>query len=342
MDAGQRFAQRHAAGETWHDIADSEGLSYQEVRQLARAWKVSRQTAEQTTETTADKMRAVYREYLGTSVTVKDEVHEPTGKRHVVALGDLHGAPSPDILKAVIAERPDLIIIGGDLLDQRQASVHSPEYGDKQTTLREEMATVRAFIETLLIKTSAVIWVLRGNHDSWTYKTIHSLLPPWALEFFQDPLDLLLAGLPRVEVIATPWTYYYPDNTADTFGESRYLLPLGDTLISHADFTGRNPGDAVRKLSTWIERWRQPLGLPAFSLLVQFHGHRIAHLEEAGGWQIWIEPGMGGLPNIESYKVQYKGAWGPGALGCVAFDQDNKNGGWCTRRASVKLIRPRR
>ncbi len=72
-------------------------------------------------------MRRLVRTYFGTT-----DVHQPRlkprandSRRSVIGRGDWPGDPSAEILAVIVNEQPDLIVIGGDLLDSREASPHA-------------------------------------------------------------------------------------------------------------------------------------------------------------------------------------------------------------------------
>lgn len=287
-----------------------------------------------------DNARDMMEQYLGTSLVLPERMpRKKPGRTRIVAVGDLHGSPDPELIAEIIRLAPDEIYIGGDVFHQEQVSPHGRL--PKETlrlTLRQEMANCRAALELLLRELPASIHIMRGNHDDWISKLFTSLVPEALLDFFTDPLDLLISGLPRTEMVVSKWRQYYPSGADMELGESRYMCVVGDAFLSHGNFTGKWPGDAVQKLSLWLARWRRTLGLPDLSLLVQFHGHKCAHLEDEGSWQTWIEPGMAGLPSTESYKMQYKGSWSPGVIGAVYFEQEQGR----TDRSSIRLIRPHR
>ncbi|MCC7451756.1 MAG: metallophosphoesterase, partial [Anaerolineae bacterium] len=296
----------------------------------------------------ADSCRAAYQAYLGTSLVIPDVPPPPLSDvRRVVAVGDLHGAPSAGLLAAIINLQPDIVVVGGDLTNQQQVSPHAqtPSKQRQQLTLREELARVRAYLETILTQLpQTVILIMRGNHDDWAYRKVAELLPPYLLDFFQDPLDVLLAGLPesRVELVTSEWSAYTPAGSAEEFGQSQYMLILGDTLFSHANFTSGQEGGAVRKLHQWLydKGWADYLGMPKLRVLCQFHGHKIAHLRPHGGLMHWIEPGMACDPAVEAYKAEYKTSWGPGAQGGLYLEQQYLSHANLWKTSKVQLFEP--
>lgn len=285
-----------------------------------------------------------FRKWIGDSwepKSVNKSNRSPLSRR-VCAVGDLHGDPDPHIIRAIAACDPTHIIIGGDSMDSKQASPHIDEGKKNGRTLMEEASAVRASFEYLLDNTSAIIDIIEGNHDQWTKKLVTEKVPEWLLDFFTDPLDLIVDGLPvnRVHRINTQLTFMYPDGRVTPFTESRFLYPFGDALISHMNFTSKLPGQAVTKLAAWIEEHRQQLGLPEFALYIQNHGHKSAKLDTRSGWRVLVEPGMGGNMQTEGYKSVYKTSWLLGTPGFTYFEQNNIAGEWLTNRSTIKNIQP--
>lgn len=285
-----------------------------------------------------------YRDYFGETWTYMKAPIAATRKkvRVVVGVGDLHGNPDASIVASVADCDPDIIVIGGDSLDQKQASPHSDGIKTSRT-IRDEIASVRAAIQFWLDNTRATIIVMRGNHDMWLWRKVSEVLPEWAVEFMQDPMDMMLAGLPedRVKRSNVIWEFHHPSGHTDEFGGSEFLLPLGDAIFSHMNHTSALSGGAVVKLAKWFDTWHQPLGLPEATLLIQHHVHKVAQIEDRAGWRILVEPGMGGSLSTESYKANYQPKWNPGALGFVYFEQ-YLDGDWKTDRATVQIVRPKR
>ncbi|MEP7284629.1 MAG: metallophosphoesterase [Chloroflexota bacterium] len=275
-----------------------------------------------------------------------------------MAVGDIHGMPAPDLGRLLAEQNPDIIVFGGDSLDNKQASNHSdeavqsifaPDFDpDKPMptprTIAMEIAAVRALIQWLIDNTNAQIIIMRGNHDNWIWRTVSNLLPVWAREFFPDILDLLIFGLPKDRVVLSNqvWTYHYPDGSEEVFGETKYLLVLGDAVLSHMNFTSVLPGGAVRKLAERMSQLYKPMGIADPVLLVQFHGHKVCNYDDRAGHRTCVEPGMGGCAKTEGYKADYNGAWALGAYGFVKFNQELREGEWLTDLSSVSVVKPRR
>lgn len=286
------------------------------------------------------------RKYLETTLSPKAYklASHPSKLRAIVAVGDLHGNPHPALLPHIIALQPDLIAIGGDAFDLAKFSAHPKEWGERSEEFEAELRRLVAYIEILLTKTKAMIIIMRGNHDNRVYRMLSDLIPGHLLQFIKikDPLQLLVDGLnsPRVSLNMQQVTAHAPRIPEVELGKSAYLLPLGDAVLSHNNFTGGEPGQAALKLQKWSDEWHQYLGWAEPRLLVQFHVHQWSFQFKRGGHLCLVEPGMGGSPAIESYKTGYASKWKPGTLGALSFTQQCINGEWVTLLETVKPILP--
>lgn len=286
------------------------------------------------------------RSYLGTTLSPKKykDVSNPTFIQKVVAVGDLHGNPHPVLLQMLLKENPDLIIIGGDVFDLAKFSVHSKEYENDIEEFETEFKRIVAYFEILLEHTHARIIIIRGNHDNRIWKQLTEIIPDDLMRFvkIEDPLELLISTLKsdRVSTYIHSFNSHHPNLESSELGKSAYILPLGDAVISHLNFTGSQPGLAVGKLQKWLEEWHLVLGIPESRLLVQFHAHRWSFQFKKGGFLALVEPGMAGLQVVEGYKVGYNSKWNPGTLGFLVFNQEQKSGQWATMLETVRPVMP--
>lgn len=266
----------------------------------------------------------------------------PTTYRKVVVVADIHGCPDPKLTDMIIQENPDIIVFGGDLLDNRVASRHAYNRNDRYMGAREEANVVRAWVELLIENTAALGIVIEGNHDNWIERLFADLVPHELMFLVKNVLEFMLAGIPRVEIAAMPISANLPSGASWDLGVTRYMTLVGDALISHADFTGKKPGNSVDKLRQWLFDWRRVLDWPELSLIIQTHTHKasIAHYES--GFLVAVEPGVGGTPEIDRYKVGYQAKWSPSPIGACVFEQENTGGDWLTLRSSVRLLSPYR
>lgn len=273
----------------------------------------------------------------------KDQVQKiyqklrPVKSRKIVAIGDLHGNPDHDLIDMVIDEKPDKVIIGGDLLHGAEFSRHLPSYSEVIDTIEQEEARV---IKALL-RLDCPIDLMTGNHDENIRKRILETIPTQARRYVtvKDPFENIAKMVPDCTTIDTSVRAHYPDNSSAELGSTRFMLPVGDLLISHFNFTGVK---AMDKLLKFAFDWGDYLAWPRFKVLVQFHTHRLSWTEQLGGHRILIEPGMTGLPITEGYKVQFEPKWQPGIIGGLVFEQKVSGSDWKTDLSSLRLLRPHR
>ena len=285
-----------------------------------------------------DELRAYYE----TEATAKRVIKHSVSSRVVVAIGDLHGNPHPALLKLVAEQKPDLIIIGGDVYDQAQFSAHPKGWLEEKEQFHLEQKRILAYFQTLLSLTDAQIVVMRGNHDDRLFRRLVDLLPTDYLQYYNDPIQILADTIddPRLTVNATAVSMKSPRMPEVEAGKIAYLYVEGDAFFSHLNFSGGQPGAAVKKFSDWMTDWHKVLGLPEPVLCVQFHTHQWSYAFPRAGYLCLVEPGFAGLPNIEGYKIGYHAKWKPGTLGAVAFKQSKPNGVWLTDTQSVRPLIP--
>lgn len=88
--------------------------------------------------------------------------------RSVLTGGDLHRWPGPQSIAwrafVTVAHeiKPDIIVLGGDILDGARVSRHARQFGSKSPRLTEELDAVRSDLTEL--PPSQRLWVI-GNHD---------------------------------------------------------------------------------------------------------------------------------------------------------------------------------
>jgi predicted phosphodiesterase len=274
-------------------------------------------------------------------------------RRKVVALGDVHGRPNAELVDVIIAEQPDIIVVGGDVLDAAMLSKHGRQINEKRTVLRDEFEAGRSFLTRLSQETHADIKVIRGNHDDRAYRVMSDLLQnDWAYQIISETLkidiiaklgDLLAAvthDIPRVELVSTALETHWPDGSKHAIAESPYLYVVGDAIVSHMNFCGKRAGAAVQKFYNWFQDWKIPLRLEHLRVFIQFHGHKAAVLPVEGARVTLVEPGMVADPGAESYKLGYQGYWSPGVVSACVFEQEYVAQRWQTNLSSVRLVFP--
>lgn len=330
IDAALLYAEiQH--GKTYYEIGQHYGLTPNAVRK-----RVSRYLKKQRTKA----LNAFLDQAPPPTPPIFKPAVIPSKKRKVIGAGDIHANPDQAITLAIIQEQPDIIIVGGDLLNSAQVSGHPLDYGERREKLKHEIQVCRTWLTALLQNTTAQIFIIRGNHDDWWHRRISSVIDPELLFLISDPLQMIVEGLPRISLVNTPLAFTTPNGTQYPAGSLQYMVIVGDALISHANFTSKNPGGAVKKLSTYITDWKPLLTWPDFRLLIQFHGHKISCNIERGGYLTLIEPGMVGELSVEAYKIGYQAKWTPGAIGCVVFEQEENKGQWVTIQQSIRVVQP--
>jgi predicted phosphodiesterase len=329
-----------AAGLTCRELAGELGVSKSlvaEVQAALRGSDMSTPLERLPFDDTTDRLR----EWFGDSwQSYRKPKPHSQNHRNVCAIGDIHSAPNTSLVNQIVERNPDVIVLGGDLLDGDKPNRHVKLPEDPAPrTVQEEIGIVRAMAQFFLDRTDADLKVVRGNHDDRWFKKVAEVLDDDELSLFIDPLKAAMAGLPRTELVKIRLTYQLPDSAERDFGETNYMYNMGDVLLSHANFTGSNAGDAVRKLLVWMDRWRRTLNIDP-SIFVQFHSHGQAWLTHDGGNVILIEPGMGCDPAAEAWKVRYDLKWKPGVLGALYFEQDLIGDRWVTDRRTLTILKP--
>lgn len=256
--------------------------------------------------------------------------------RKVIAAGDFHGHPDLKLLQLILDENPDLFVAGGDLVDASQFSHFTRSAGEKIVTLEKESARVNKWLEA--IRCHKIL--LTGNHEDHIRKTILASIPVSSRHMvdIKDPLEGCIEGLENCEISSMPLYAHMPNGTTKIkVTETKYMLQLGDVLLSHNNFTGEQ---ATKKLMRWTDDHRAMFNWPHFRMLVQFHTHAVDKREVRNGHTVLVEPGMVGTPDSEAYKYQYNTKYQPGIIGAVVFTQKKERGRWITDLSSIKILRP--
>lgn len=153
---------------TFKQIAAVVGINPNTLRRLARRNLRNAKAAPSPMDGLGvEDRRQALRQYFETKLQAADipPARLPNSARTVAVIADLHGAPSPDILAALINERPHVIVVAGDLLDSYEASPHPvlPHRASPKESMLDEMRAVRAFLESLLVHTQAEILIDRKS-----------------------------------------------------------------------------------------------------------------------------------------------------------------------------------
>jgi hypothetical protein len=259
---------------------------------------------------------------------------EPTQRRKVIILGDVHANPHPGLTQMIIDEEPDIIVVAGDLFDMAALNSHGKDA--QRATFKAELDVCRVFLKTLKEKTPArPIILMMGNHEKRLDAALAEFLPEDVLEAVSEvvnPLILAAKGIDGIEIADQP----LPTHNANT----GYWILVGDAVVSHMNFCGKRPGFAAQKLVEWYREWRRLLKLPDATVYVQLHGHKASLNWIEGGSAVAVEPGMAGDYPIEKYKLGYKAVWHPGTIGACVIEQELVGRNWVSDVRSVRLIQP--
>lgn len=320
---------------TLKDLADSLGLNYNTVRRWVGEYKRfrfdatdeevehhvttrSRLAEDAARMTPVDKVR----NWVASKAKFPDA--KPFGKRvKVVVAGDIHGHPDWELIEKIHQEKPDLVVLAGDLLDSAAINPHGKP--DVFVGLQQEIQNVRGAIEYLLTNDNTVVQAIRGNHDDWAGRQLEKIDPELKV-LFRDPLEVIFDGLGnRAGLVYTAVNFKAPfRHTAHNLGILKYMIIVGDVAISHHNFTGSKPGDAVFKFRQKFAEWRHTLGGADPKVYIQAHVHNVSYVELDGGHVVLVEPGMLGQASTEAYKLGHKMVWRPGVSGAFVFEMENE------------------
>lgn len=348
----ERIAALHALDYSFTDVAEFLTIEYPDqfwskdkVQKIDRERrKLNRLATEPKSVSTREKVDEI-RAWLGTSLKEADIpfASEPTEYRRIAVVADLHSNPDLKLTNMLVESCPDIIVLGGDLLDSKQISRHAYNPAEKPVSLQDEIRLMRAWVEQLALRTTAEIWILKGNHDAWAERNISELIPHEIMFLVKSPLDLIAAGIDRVHMVSQPVSARLPNGMAVHLGETQYMMLVGDAVVSHANFTGKNPGASSLKLYEYIKNFRRYLGWPEMALGIQTHTHKLSLNEYEGGWFVAVEPGIGGTPLTDAYKANgYEAKWSASPIGAVVFSQELVDDEWKTIRSTIDLLRPYR
>ena len=300
-------------------------------------------------EITIDMRKAAMQQLLGTQyVSAKHGKNEGI-KRRVLLVSDYHATVHPFIRDSLLNEEYDLCVHAGDILDMWQ--LHQSRIEGKTLTQQEQVRTLdeefqimRAWFELLDVQTHAQHIVLMGNHDARLYALFVKWLDPVLRsesllhQMFKQPLELLTEGLENFVLGQREMEWTYPDGMSVWAANSQYLCQLGDALISHMNFTGKQPLTAVNKLYQWVQDHQHVLQMQNVRLLAQAHTHSLALDRNAqGGHVCLVETGCALNASALGYGLVYNGNWTPSSVGYVTFDQWQENGSWRSDLSSVQL-----
>jgi len=288
-------------------------------------------------------------------VSVPSSPPKPT--RHVAVVCDLHGHPDMAMIARIIREKPDIVVLDGDIFD---AFAFSHWEKDHTSPLADELARVRAALEAFVAHGIQVI-MDSGNHDDRAKKYFARNISPEFMPLVQyDLLELVacdlqgehsvsladnkhvirLAMLPGVTVTNNCYDFTTPTGAVHSNAiQNNWLVHLGDALIGHAETARKGEARSVDAFAEWVDLWRVPLGWGEIRLILQAHVHRAAKSFPRAGHQVRIEGGFAGRVSDLQYTHDYGSTkYAPPVISYTHFNQELVDGQWRTDLGSVDIV----
>lgn len=259
-------------------------------------------------------------------------------RRKVVVICDTHGFPLNELVVRAIDERPNLVVLDGDVFD---CFAFSHWEKDHASPISDELARIRAMLEAFSTN-GIVVQLDSGNHDDRAKKYFARRIEPQFMPLVQyNMLELAAMNLPLVSVVKN--TYNFTTATGKTYQgafTNNWITHLGDALIGHAETARKGEIRSVDGFAEWINNWRVPLGWGEIRLIVQAHVHRAGISYPMGGRQVRVEGGFAG--DLSTGALQYTHDYGatmypPPVVGYTVFEQ-KLAGDWVTDLPSVHFV----
>jgi predicted phosphodiesterase len=260
---------------------------------------------------------------------------KPGTHRKLAVFSDTHGSPYKEGIASVINEKPDMILVVGDIFDQLCVSrfPHS-----ENVTIESEMANVRAMVEEL--SSAGEVLLSRGNHDSRMWKMFASKIDAQYLQFVNtNMLSMSITGLDNCRVVENLHGFHLasgkilPNEMKDDF-----MIFMGDACFMHAESARKGDQNTVRPLATeWYPMWKGVLGLPDIKLLGQAHVHGASMSYSQGGHLLTLELGCMLNPAVLNYQLSGDTRYRAATIGYWIIEQEKKNGNWITNPNSVRF-----
>jgi hypothetical protein len=185
------------------------------------------------------------------------------------------------------------------------------------------------------------IYLMYGNHDLNVIDYLKRVIDPAFWSLIRNPFDLITVGLEeRVHVIDQPLRVGGGFDGIDVGSveyESPYLVDLSDlhicstdVVVSHMNFTGAYPGQAMQKLLKWLyeKGWARAFDMDNGNntVFIQAHTHKLSKVVLPGGMGLGFESGTMAHPMMFEYSVAYKNSFSPPHFGMVVLPLDGLHG----------------
>ncbi len=278
-----------------------------------------------------------YRELVGMSRrhrSPKQAKSKKGNRRKLVICSDTHGSPYQAGVVSILNEKPDIILVVGDVFDMLSLS-RFPHL--EEAPIETEMANIRAMTEEF--SSVAQVLMCKGNHDARVFRFFASHVDAKYLKFVNtDMLTMSVAGLSNCKVVENlhGWNLasgkILPDAMKDNF-----MIFQGDACFMHAETARKWDNTTVRGLATeWYPMWKGILGLPDIRVLGQAHVHGSSISYSQGGHLLTLELGCLLNPSVLSYQLSGDTRYRAATIGYWVMEQTkNKKGDWTTEPNSV-------
>ena len=279
-----------------------------------------------------------YRDFIGMSRKHKAPKAKPSkvGKRRKLAvISDTHGRPFTKGLVQMTEEKPDMVLIVGDVCDLMAVSKFDK---DIVVPIEEDMANVRAMVEFLASK--CPVYLARGNHDSrvWRY-FVRRIEPQYMKLVWTDILGMSIQGIDNAHVVDNLHGFTTTDgNKFEDILKTSFLIFEGDAVFGHAEAARKHELTTVRALHEWYENWRRPMGWPDVRLIGQAHVHGAAVGYPHAGHLVTMELGCMLEPSVLQYTMMGDLRYRPPVIGYSIIEQGRVGKDWKTDLSSVRFV----
>lgn len=268
--------------------------------------------------------------------TPKKPTKRNANHRRLAVISDTHGRPHQAGIEAMLREKPDRVLVAGDVYDLMAVSRF-----DKAMVVpvEEDIANVRAMVER--IASECDVALAQGNHDKRMWKYFTQRVSTEYMRFvFTDMLSLAIQGISNASIAYN--LHGFTSGNGHNFGEmleTSFLIFEGDAVFGHAEIAMRHELTSVRKLREWYNIWRKPLDWTEAVVIGQAHTHRAGIGYPAGGHAIDVELGCMLHPSVVQYQMDGDARYVPPTIGYTILEQhrEHDKAPWKTDRNSVQF-----